>query len=281
MQPSIFRPGLFDGTTTFITGGGTGIGLAIARELRMLGGSVVLGSRKTEHLETGRAALLKIDAPGKVEIHPCNIRDEASMSDAVDFALKQCGRIDFLVNNGGGQFPAPALSMSWKGWHAVIETNLTGTFFMSKIVAERAMGPGGGGAIVSIIAQMWNGFPMMVHTGAARAGVDNLTKTLALEWSPLGIRVNAVAPGAITSSGLETYPDAFKAEMRDTPRHIVAGRRGTVRGVAAATLYLLSPAAGFVTGTTLRIDGGETLFGNATGGRLKEMMTPKIPPEYD
>lgn len=280
-QPSIFREGLFEGKTAFITGGGTGIGLAIAKEFRLLGGSVLLGSRKMEHLETGKAELLAMPGKGAVEIHPCNIREEASMHAAVDYALEKLGRIDFLVNNGGGQFPAPAMGISWKGWHAVVETNLTGTFFMSKIVAEKAMGPQGGGAIVSIIAQMWNGFPMMAHTGAARAGVDNLTKTLAFEWAPLGIRVNAIAPGTILSSGLDTYPDEFKQQLKHTVAHIPAGRRGTVREVAAATLFLLSPAAGFITGATLMQDGGDRLFGSPTAGRMKEFLNPKPSEPYE
>lgn len=269
VDSSIFRSGLFEGKSYFVTGGGTGIGLSIASELRSLGANVIIGSRSEDKLRAGFDALQAIDGTGEVFWHTCNIRDEESIAAAVDFAVEKLGSLDGLVNNGGGQFPSPAVGINRKGWDAVIETNLTGTFSMSREVATRAMFEHGGGAIVNVIAQMWNGFPMMAHTGAARAGVDNLTKTLAFEWAPFSVRVNAVAPGIILSSGVDNYSPANQKFFFDSIEHIPAGRLGTPREVAAAVVFLLGPAANFITGATLRVDGGEPLFGHAAANQMR------------
>ncbi len=281
-QPSIFRSGLFDGRTAFITGGGTGIGWSVAAELRALGANVLIGSRSEEKLRAGRDRLLaEVEGTGEVELHTCNIREESSIEAAVDFANERFGGIDLLVNNGGGQFPSPAAMISKNGWDAVVETNLSGTFFASQIVATRSMFARGGGAIVNVIAQMWNGFPMMAHTGAARAGVDNLTKTLAFEWSQFGVRVNAVAPGVILSSGVDNYSPENQKYFFGAVEHIPAGRLGTPREVAAAVVFLLTPAAAFITGATIRVDGGEPLFGHSAANQIRDMRVPNPPDPYE
>lgn len=268
---TIFQPGLFAGKVALVTGGGTGIGLAIASELRLLGADVVIASRKEANLQAGVLALQAIDGPGRVGSRACNIREKESVDETVAWVVAEYGRIDMLVNNGGGQFPSPAMAISEKGWRAVIDTNLTGTFLMSQSVAAQSMMEHGG-SIVNIIAQMQNGFPMMAHTGAARAGVENLTRTLAFEWAPQAIRVNSVAPGVILSSGVDNYtPDQQKFFFESTA-HIPAGRLGTPQEIAASVLFLLSPAAGFITGTTLWVDGGERLYGHAAAGQMKELM---------
>ena len=280
-QASIFRPDLFSDQVAFITGGAKGIGLAIAAELRILGAHVFIGSRNEDNLRKGCAELQALEGSGRVEYAVCNIRDQAAIDAAVDSCLESFGRLDFLVNNAGGQFPAPAMAMTSKGWQAVVDTNLTGTFFMTQAAVSRAMVEQGSGSVVNIIAQMHNGFPMMSHTGASRAGVDNLTKSLAFEFAPVGVRVNAIAPGVILSSGVDNYAAEFKQAFLGAKQFIPLGRLGTVREVSAAVAFLLSPAAAFITGATLRVDGGEPLFGSAAAGMMREQLELKPHPQYD
>jgi NAD(P)-dependent dehydrogenase (short-subunit alcohol dehydrogenase family) len=254
---SIFKPGLFDGKVALITGGGTGIGFRIAAELAHLGATVILASRKQENLD--KAAQKINNTGGKAIAVVCNIRDEESVKACIAESIKQAGKIDFLVNNGGGQFPSPAELINRKGWHAVIETNLTGTFFMTQEVFNKQL-MNTGGAVVNIIANMRNGFPMMVHTGAARAAVENFTKTLATEWGRYGVRINSVAPGTINSSGLEKYDEQYKDFIYGFAKNNQTYRLGSEAEVAASVIFLLSPAASFITGITLQVDGGESLY---------------------
>ncbi len=268
-QQSIFRPGLFEGQVILVSGGGTGIGRAIAFELAELGATVGLCSRSAEHLEP---TLAEIEAKGgQAFTLQCNIRDEAQVKTTIATVLERYGRLDGLVNNAGGQFSSPAARISAKGWQAVIETNLTGTFYMARAAMEGWM-KNHGGSIVSIVAEMWRGFPNMAHTGAARAGVVNLTQTLALEWAHHGIRVNAVAPGLIDSSGLKTYPAEIQAMLQSVAADIPAQRMGTESEIAAATTFLLSPAAAFISGTTLKVDGAGSLY------RLQGFVIPEHEP---
>jgi NAD(P)-dependent dehydrogenase (short-subunit alcohol dehydrogenase family) len=254
---TVFKTGLFEGKTAIITGGGTGIGLRIAREMAYLGATVILASRKMENLLKG-VEMITAEG-GKAHAVECNIRQEESIKACVAKTIELTGRIDYLVNNGGGQFPSPAETISSKGWHAVIETNLTGTFFMSQEVFNRQF-INTGGVIVNIIANMRNGFPIMVHTGAARAGVENITKTLATEWGKYGVRVNSVAPGIIGSSGLDKYDPAYRDFIYSFAKNNQTTRLGTEAEVSSAVVFLLSPAASFITGVTLAVDAGESLF---------------------
>ena len=254
----IFRDDLFDRKVALITGGGSGIGFACARELVRLGGSVIICGRTADKLERAAAELAEIAGPSRVLHQVCDIREPEQIDALVDAGLERFGAIDVLVNNAGGQFPAPATMISPKGFAAVVRNNLNGTFNVTVAVAQKAMIPAGGGRVINIIANIYRGFPGMVHTGAARAGVENMTMTLAVEWSPHDILVNAVAPGVIKSSGTERYPpELLEQAVRSCP----LGRAGSVDEVAAAVLFLASPAAAYITGATLRIDGAHSLYG--------------------
>lgn len=253
---SVFRDGLFAGQVVVITGGGTGIGRCIAHELAALGATVVLAARRREPLERTAAEIR--DAGGSADVVELNIRDETAVDAAFADIVARHGRLDALVNNAGGQFASPAAMIRPKGWRAVIDTNLNGTWFACLAAYTHWMGAHGGN-IVSIVADMWNGFPGMAHTGAARAAVVNLTMTLAVEWAASGIRVNAVAPGFILSSGLSTYPEAVQELAAQVMPQNPSSRVGTESEVSAAVCFLLSPAAAFVTGETVRVDGGASL----------------------
>ncbi|MDX1412743.1 MAG: SDR family oxidoreductase [Candidatus Promineifilaceae bacterium] len=257
MYDSIYKTGLFAGKNFLITGGGTGIGRAIAHELAALGGRVLLAARNLQRLQETAQEIR--DSGGRAASYQLNIRDPIWVEEVVDQIVRDYETIDGLVNNAGGQFPSPAEHISPKGWHAVIETNLTGTFNMCRAVFNLAL-PADGGAIVNIVAEMWNGFPGMAHTGAARAGVVNLTKTLAVEWAAKHVRVNAVAPGIIAGHGIRQYtPEIRRMIEENISRDIPAKRLGTESEVAAAVTFLLSPVAAYITGETIRVDGGSSL----------------------
>ncbi len=255
---SIFRDNLFQDRTILVTGGGTGIGRAISHELASLGAHIIIASRKLEKLEATAKEIT--DAGGKCSIYTLNIRNEDAINAMFDEMLNDHKTIHGLVNNAGGQFPSPAENINQKGWHAVIETNLTGTFLMSKTAYNRALKQNQGN-IVNIVAEMWNGFPGMVHTGAARAGVSNMTKTLAVEWAKDGVRVNAVAPGVIHGHGITQYDPAFvESYVKMASADIPLKRMGTESEIASAVTFLLSPAAAYITGETLKVDGASSLW---------------------
>jgi citronellol/citronellal dehydrogenase len=254
---TIFRAGLFAGKTVVVSGGGTGIGRAIARELAALGATAIICSRALEHLEPTRDEILA--SGGQAAAYPVNVRDPDSVAALFTRIQEHHGPVDGLVNNAGGQFLSPAEAITPKGWHAVVETNLTGAFYMSQAALAAGMREHGG-SIVNIVMEMWRGFPGMAHSGAARAGVVNLTQTLALEWAQYGVRVNAVAPGLINSSGLKTYPPEVQASVQAIARDIPARRMGTEAEIAAAVTFLLSPGAAFISGAALRVDGAGSLY---------------------
>lgn len=255
---SVFRSGLFEGRTGIVTGGGSGIGRCIAHELASLGAHVIVLGRKSDKLE--RVAAEIADDGGSAEICALDIRDEDAVEAAVAELAGKHSRLDFLVNNAGGQFPAEVADISRKGWDAVLATNLTGGWQMMRAVFNASM-KAHGGAIVNITADMHAGMPGMAHSGAARAGMNNLTQTAALEWGKYGVRVNAVAPGWIASSGMDTYGGATRAMIPYLKQHLPAQRLGSEAEVSAGVVFLLSPAAAFITGTQMQIDGGAPLGG--------------------
>jgi NAD(P)-dependent dehydrogenase (short-subunit alcohol dehydrogenase family) len=256
-RSSLFAPGAFEGQVALITGGGTGIGLAAARELGALGARVAICSRDAAKVEAG-AAVLRADGV-EVVTGTCDIREPDQVAAMTAQVLDRLGRIDVLVNNAGGQFPKPAAQLSARGFDAVVRNNLSGTFNVTREVADRAMIPARRGRIVNVIAIMSRGFPGMVHTGAARAGVENMTKTLAVEWATYGIKVNAVAPGTIRSSGTAQYgEELLELGRKATPLK----RLGTPEEVARVIVFLASHLNDYVTGSVYTIDGGSSLWGD-------------------
>lgn len=254
----IFKGDLFAGQVALVTGGGSGIGFATAAELLRLGAHVAICGRNADKLERARAELAEI-GDREVLAEPCDIRKPEEVEAFVSRLVATRGRVDVLVNNAGGQFPSPAQSISAKGFAAVVRNNLDGTFNVTREVANQSMIPERHGRIVNVIANIYRGFPGMAHTGAARAGVENLTMTTAVEWAQFGIRVNAVAPGLIASSGMSQYPPQLVELARSKcPQK----RAGTPEEVAASIVFLASPAAQFISGATLRVDGAQSLWGD-------------------
>ncbi len=264
----LYVDGLFSGEVVLITGGGTGIGLVSATEMGLLGAKVAICGRRSEPLQKAVAGL---EAKGVTAFGaPCDIREPDAIAAYVDSVLERFGRIDVLVNNAGGQFPTTAEALSVKGFAAVVRNNLIGTWGMTHAVANKAMIPQKRGRIVNVIAQIIRGFPGMVHTGAARAGVDNMTKTLAVEWAIHGIRANAVAPGVIVTTGTKQYPpELLDTAEKANPLH----RLGTAEEVSHLITYLASRYADFVTGQTFYIDGGASIWGD-------QWFIPEDVPKY-
>ena len=253
---SIFRPGLFAGQTVWVTGGGSGIGRCVAHELAALGALVVVSGRTQAKLD-GVAAEIAQDG-GRCTTIAFDIRDEDAVKAGVATVIAAHGPGAGLVNNAGGQFPAPLMAISKKGFDAVVANNLTGGFLMMRELFKQCM-QAQGGSIVNMTADFRNGMPGMGHSGAARAGMSNLTATAAFEWAHANVRVNAVAPGWIASSGMDTYGGAMKALIPKLKQHVPLRRLGVEAEVSGAIDFLLSPAAAFITGVTLQIDGAASL----------------------
>jgi len=256
-MPLTFRDGLFAGQAVLVSGAGRGIGKAIAFQFARLGAKVVLCGRGAERLDAVAGMLSRLGA--EVLTHPMSIRDPDAVVRLFDATGERFGSIDVLVNNAGGQFPQAAIEFSAKGWNAVIETNLTGTWYMMQQAARRWREGSRGGRIINIVAVISRGMPGVAHTAAARAGVVSLSKTVAIEWAPLGIQINCVAPGIIATEGMNVYSEAARAAM---PKTNLLRRFGDVRDVADAVCYLAGPSGSFITGTVVTVDGGNEIWGD-------------------
>lgn len=250
---SVFAPDLFKDQTVIVTGGGSGIGRCTAHELAHLGANVVIVGRNPEKLEAVKAEIT--EDGGKIAAMTCDIRDEAQVIAVIDQTIAEFGGIHGLVNNAGGQYRTELKTISTKGFEAVVRNNLTGGFIFMREVYNRWM-EAHGGSIVNIIADIWNGWPEMGHSGASRGGMLTLSETAACEWAHSGVRVNTVAPGGIASSGFDTYPEEIGPRLREYATKVPLPRYGTESEISAGIVYLLSPAAAYVTGSCLRIDGG-------------------------
>lgn len=254
---SVFKPDLFRDQTIVVTGGGSGIGRCIAHELASLGAHVVITGRKAEKLERV-AAEIREDG-GHVSTSIFDIRDEDLVRSSVRQILADHGPIHGLVNNAGGQFPMPLMHINKKGWEAVVANNLTGGFLVARETFTQCMSRSGG-SIVNIIADMWGGMPGMGHSGAARAGMLNFTETAAVEWAFAGVRVNAVAPGWVASSGMDHYDPAFAREVIPKLAGSVPLKRMAEEAeVSGAVVFLLSQSAAFISGACLKVDGAASL----------------------
>ena len=250
----MFKNDLFKDKVALVTGGGTGIGLEITKQLLDCDATVYIAGRKKEKLEK---AILTLHNPTKLRAFALDIRETESIRHLADMIEAQSGRLDILVNNAGGQFPSPAEAISENGWKAVVNTNLNGTWFMTQEMAKRFFFKQNEGSVVNIVLNNYRGTPGMSHSAAARAGVMNLTKTLAVEWANRGIVLNCVAPGIIQSSGLENYPPELLAGVSSK---IPMKRLGTCAEVAELTLFLA--ASKYITGETVYVDGGNRLWGD-------------------
>ena len=277
MSSRLYRPNLMEGQVCLVSGGGTGIGAACGRELAHLGATVVIGSRKAENYEPAAAGLSE-ECGREVLGVALDIRDREAVRRAVSEVVEKHGGIDVLVNNGGGQFFSPAEAISDKGWDAVVATNLTGTWNLTRAVADQAMLKSGG-RIVNVTMLTRNAFPGMTHSVAARAGVEAMTRTLAVEWAARGIRINSVAPGIVASSGLRRYPQGLGV-LEQAKSTVPLKRLASCEEVAWMVTYLAGPAGDYITGQTFCIDGGKTLWGDMWPIPDPPGMTPvEIPKE--
>jgi len=254
----MFASRVLDGQVAIVTGGGTGIGLAISRALGRLGARLVVASRDEAHREAGLRALAA-DGTDAFAV-PVDVRQPDEVDRMVDAVVSRHGRVDILVNNAAGNFICRAEDLTPNGWNAVINIVLNGSFYCSRAVGRHLIGRGSGGSIVSILATYaWTGSPGTIHSASAKAGVMAMTQTLAVEWARHGIRVNAVAPGPIESPGAARQLWSSAAAVEEITKGVPLGRWGKPEEIADAVSFLVSPHAAYITGEVLTVDGGQWL----------------------
>jgi NAD(P)-dependent dehydrogenase (short-subunit alcohol dehydrogenase family) len=247
-------PGTFDAVCVLVTGGGTGLGKAIAAEFARLGASIVIASRKNEHLAAGREAMEALGAP--VEVVPCDIRQPDEIADAFDAAEQAFGLPGVLVNNAAANFPVPAEDMSPNAWRTVVDITLNGSFFCAREFARRHLAAGTPGSIINVGASYaWTGGPGFAHSAAAKAGIKNLTESLAVEWGPYGIQVNALVPGLFPHEDMTADIRSNLDRTSDKDPCQPAMRVGRRQELGWAATFLASPYARFISGHTLVVDG--------------------------
>ena len=258
MGASALPAGTFDGQVVAVTGGGTGLGKAIAIEFARLGADVAILSRSPEHLEAGKRAIEEIGT--RVFVSACDVRDPEQVSAAFDAVADTLGLPDVLINNAAGNFPVPAEDLSPNGWRAVVGIVLDGTFHCAREFGRRHLEAGTSGSILNIGATYaWTGGPGFAHSAAAKAGVKSLTETLAIEWAPYGIRVNCLVPGLMPHDDEVDHIRAVPGRGADEASSVPALRVGQPRELGWAATFLASPYAGYVTGHTLVVDGANWL----------------------
>ena len=259
-----------------VSGAGTGLGRATSYELAALGATVIGCGRRAEPLEATVSAIR--EAGGVAEAEPMDIRDPDAVDGLVDGIVERHGRLDVLVNNAGGQFLSPAEAISPKGFRTVIDLNVMGTWHMTHAVATKAFIPSEGGKVISVTLSPHNGMPVMVHSGAARAAVENMMRTLSIEWSRHNIKLCALAAGQFDTETMRTkYPAVVVENLANT---IPLGRLGTEEEWAWLVAYLASPAGDFFSGTTITMDGArDNWFGRWPPGTYGESGTGSVPAE--
>lgn len=256
-RPTVLREGALAGKVVLVSGGGSGIGRATAILFARLGARVALCGRDAAKLESAGACLAGLGT--QVSTHAMSIRSPEAVEALFAEVVARHGGLDVLVNNAGGQFAQATIDIRPKGWNAVVDTNLNGTFYMMQAAARHWRDASRPGCIVNVVAAIWRGMPQVAHTCAARAGVVFLSKTVATEWAPLNIRVNCVAPGTIRTEGFGNYPREARASFSQANPLL---RTGDAWDIAEAIAYLGSDAAGFITGETLNVDGGSQNWGD-------------------
>lgn len=266
---TVYRSDLFKGKVALVSGGGSGIGRAAALLFARLGATVVICGRTLEKLE--KVVAFAQGKGASMTAMTVNVREPEQVDALFKDIHEKFGRLDYVVNNAGGQYPQNAIDYAPKGWMAVINNNLNGTWFMMQRAAQYWREHKTPGSIVNIVVVIERGMPGVAHTVAARAGIIGASRTVAVEWAPLGVRVNCIAPGLTATEGLDVYPPEA---VKEFPLANPLKRPGTPMEIAEACIYLSAPSGSFITGEVLTVDGGGKLWGELwTAGRPEYYKT--------